>query len=128
MRRWARFLSAAAGATVLLTVVVYAALPEDGQAAFQRREDTMKRMGRPLHLGIGRVVKGTAAYGSDTVTTAETVVSLASTLDRTLFPPGSDVAESKIKPEIFSRQRSCRPADRGSEDSYRTARAYGRER
>ena len=46
MRRWARFLSAAAGATVLLTVVVYAALPEDGQAAFQRREDTMKRMGR----------------------------------------------------------------------------------
>jgi cytochrome c556 len=62
MRRWARFLSAAAGATVLLTVVVYAASPEDGQAAFQRREDTMKRMGRPLYLGIGRVVKGTAAY------------------------------------------------------------------
>src|ERR1700730_4090315 len=58
MRRWARFLSAAAGTTVLLTVVVYAASPEDGQAAFQRREDTMKRMGRPFYLGIGRVVKG----------------------------------------------------------------------
>ena len=102
MRRWARFLSAAAGATVLLTVVVYAASPEDGQAAFQRREDTMKRMGRRLYLGIGRVVKGTAAYGPDTVTAAETVASLASALDRTLFPPGSDVAESKIKPQIFS--------------------------
>jgi cytochrome c556 len=101
MRRWARFLSAAAGATVLLTVVVDAASPEDGQAAFQRREDTMKRMGRPLYLGIGRVVKGTAAYGLDTVTAAETVASLASTLDRTLFPSGSDVAESKIKAEIF---------------------------
>ena len=62
----------------------------------------MKRMGRPFYLGNGRVVKGTAAYGPDTVTAAETVASLASTLDRTLFPLGSDVAESKIKPEIFS--------------------------
>src|SRR5258708_8777705 len=102
MRRWARFLSAAAGATVLLTVVVYAAWPEDGQAAFQRREDTMKHMGRPFYLGIGRVVKGTAAYGPDTITAAETVASLASTLNRSLFSPGSDVAESKIKPEIFA--------------------------
>ena len=62
----------------------------------------MKRMGRPFYLGIGRVVKGTAAYGPDTVSAAETVASLASTLDRTLFPLGSDVAESKLKPEIFS--------------------------
>src|ERR1700731_3119046 len=102
MRRWARFLCAASGAAALQTVVAYAASPEDGQAAFQRREDTMKRMGRPLYLGIGRVVKGTAAYGPDTVTAAETVASLASTLDRNLFPPDSDVAESKIKPEIFA--------------------------
>ena len=102
MRRWARFLSAAAGANALLTAVVYAASPEDGKAAFERREDTMKHMGRPLYLGIGRVVKGTAPYGPDTVTAAETVASLASTLDRSLFPPGSDVDGSKIKPEIFS--------------------------
>jgi cytochrome c556 len=47
-------------------------------------------------------VKGTTAYGRDTVTAAETVATLASTLNRTLFPPGSDVAESKIKPEIFA--------------------------
>jgi cytochrome c556 len=59
-------------------------------------------MGRPLFLGIGRVVKGTAAYGPDTVTAAETVASLAGTLDRSLFLPGSDVAESKIKPAIFN--------------------------
>ena len=91
MRRWARFLSMAAGASALLTVVVSVAIhgasPEDGNAAFQRREDTMKHMGRPFYLGIGRVVKGTAAYGPDTVTAAETVASLASTLDRSLFPP-----------------------------------------
>ena len=102
MRRWMRILPVAAGVSALLTVVVYAASPEDGKAAFQRREDTMKHMGRPFYLGIGRVVKGTAVYGPDTVTAAETVASLAGTLDRTLFPPGSDVDGSKIKSEIFS--------------------------
>jgi len=61
----------------------------------------MKHMGRPLYLGIGRVVKGTTAFGPDTVAAAETVATLAATLDWTLFPPGSDIAESKIKREIF---------------------------
>jgi len=100
MRRWARVLAAGAGA--LLAAASQAAPPEDGKAAFERRADKMKHMGRPLYVGIGRVVKGTTAYGPDTVTAAETVASLASTLDRTLFPPGSNVAESKIKPEIFA--------------------------
>ena len=100
MRKWAQALAAGAGA--LLAAVPQAARPEDGKAAFERREDKMKHMGRPFYLGIGRVVKGTAAYGPDTVTAAETVAALASTLDRSLFPPGSDVAESKIKPEIFA--------------------------
>jgi len=106
MGRWARFLSVTGKAALLLTlvvpIVVYSGSPEDGKAAFERRQDTMKHMGRPLYLGVGRVVKGTAAYGPDTVTAAETVASLAATLDRTLFPPGSNVAESKIKPEIFA--------------------------
>ena len=101
MQRWRRIL-VIAGISVLSATAVRGASPEDGKAAFERREDTMKRMGRPFYLGIGRVVKGTAAYGPDTVTAAETVASLASTLDKTLFPPGSDLAESKIKPEIFS--------------------------
>jgi cytochrome c556 len=100
MRKWAQALAAGAGA--LLAAVSQAAPPENGKAAFERREDKMKHMGRPFYLGIGRVVKGTAAYGPDTVTAAETVAALASTLDRSLFPPGSDVAESKIKPEIFA--------------------------
>jgi cytochrome c556 len=90
----------AAGGALL--AAAQAAPPEDGKAAFERREDKMKHMGRPFYLGVGRVVKGTAAYGPDTVAAAETVAALASTLDRTLFPPGSDVAESKIKPEIFA--------------------------
>jgi cytochrome c556 len=101
MQIWRRVL-VIAGISVLSATAVRGASPEDGKASFERREDTMKRMGRPLYLGIGRVVKGTAAYGPDTVAAAETVASLATTLDRSLFPPGSDVAESRIKPEIFS--------------------------
>jgi cytochrome c556 len=91
-----------AGISALCSTTVDGASPEEGKAAFERREDTMKRMGRPLYLGIGRVVKGTVAYGPETVVAAETVAALASTLDRTLFPPGSDVAGSRIKPEIFT--------------------------
>jgi cytochrome c556 len=101
MRRWAGVLIPVAGTTALLAVAGVAS-SVDGKAAFERREDTMKHMGRPFYLGIGRVVKGTTAYGPDTVAAAETVASVASTLNTTLFPPGSDVAESKIKPEIFA--------------------------
>jgi len=101
MRRRGRVLPVAAAISALLMTAVYGASLEDGKAVFERREDTMKHMGRPLYLGIGRVVKATAAYGPDKVTAAETVASLASTLDRNLFLPGSDVAESKIKPAIF---------------------------
>ncbi len=106
VQNWQQVLPVAAAVSALLAVavpvVVYAASTVDDQAAFERRENTMKHMGRPLYLGIGRVVKGTAAYGPDTVAAAETVASLAGTLDRSLFPPGSDVDGSRIKPEIFS--------------------------
>jgi len=106
VQNWQQVLPVAAAVSALLAVavpvVVYAASTVDDQAAFERRENTMKYMGRPLYLGIGRVVKGTAAYGPDTVAAAETVASLAGTLDRSLFPPGSDVDGSRIKPEIFS--------------------------
>jgi cytochrome c556 len=102
MRGWPHLAVVVAGVTVLSAAAVLGASPEEGKAAFERRTDTMKRMGRPLYLGIGRVVKGTAAYGTDTVTAAETVAALAATLDRGLFPPGSDVNGSRIKPEIFA--------------------------
>ena len=106
VRNWQQVLPVAAAVSALLAVavpvVVFAASTVDSQRAFERRENTMKHMGRPLYLGIGRVAKGTAAYGPDTVAAAETVASLAGTLNRNLFPPGSDVDGSRIKPEIFS--------------------------
>src|SRR5215469_14368927 len=102
MQMWRPIFVATAVVSALLAGAVGGASLDNGKTAFEHREDTMKHMGRPLYLGIGRVVKGTAAYGPDTVTAAETVASLAATLDRNLFPLGSNVAESKIKPEIFA--------------------------
>src|SRR6516165_3496486 len=98
MQGWRRVLVVITGISAL-SAAVPAASPEDGEAVFARREDAMKHMGRPLYVGIGRVVKGKVPYGPDTVTAAQTVASLAGTLDRSLFPPGSNVAESKMKPE-----------------------------
>ena len=103
MQGWCRVLIVVAAiGSLSITAAVLGESSADGKAVFARREDTMKRMGRPLYLNIGRVVKGTTPYGPDTVTAAETVASLASTLDQTLFAPGSSVADSKIKPAIFA--------------------------
>jgi cytochrome c556 len=103
MQGWCRVLIVVAAiGSLSTTAAVLGESSADGKVVFARREDTMKRIGRPLYLNIGRVVKGTTPYGPDTVTAAETVASLASTLDRTLFGPGSNVADSKIKPAIFA--------------------------
>ena len=88
-------------AAALLTTVVETRAEEDAVSAFRHREDTMKRMGRALYSGIGRVVKGTVAYGPDTVAAAETIASLAQTIE-TLFPAGSNVDDSKMLPEIVT--------------------------
>jgi cytochrome c556 len=77
------------------------ALAEDGRAAFEHRRDTMKAMGRALYLGVGRVAKGRAEFGPDTVAAAETLAKLAATIG-TLFPPGSDVPDSNMKPAILA--------------------------
>jgi cytochrome c556 len=104
-------------ATVLLAGAVYADPLEDGKAAFAKREDTMRRMGRALYLGVGRVVKGTAELNADTVTAADTVVGVAQTLSPSLFPAGSDVEDSKMKPEIFAAQDRVPQLVAGVEDA-----------
>ena len=78
-----------------------AAYADDGRAAFEHRRDTMKAMGRSLYLGIGRVAKGRAEFGPDTVAAADTLAKLAATIG-TLFPPGSDVPDSNMKPAILA--------------------------
>jgi cytochrome c556 len=88
-------------AVVVCCVSVLLAAAADGRAAFEQRRDTMKAMGRALYLGVGRVAKGRAEFGPETVVSAETLAKLAATIG-TLFPPGSDVPDSNMKPAILS--------------------------
>ena len=88
-------------AVLIAASVAAAATPEDGRAAYERRDDTMKQLGRSLYTGIGRVVQGRSQYGPDTVTAAEAVTRLVATLP-TLFPPGSDVPPSRMRPELLA--------------------------
>lgn len=89
---------------VAITAVTHIATPAatgDGEAAFNLREQTMKRMGRALYTTIGRVVRGKAELGPDALAAAEEIATSAKTLG-SVFPPGSDVPDSRIKPQIFT--------------------------
>jgi cytochrome c556 len=93
---------AAGGLCLALVLIVGATAALDGQAVFEKRVDTMKQLGKPFYLTLGRAAKGSQPIGPDTVAAAETVAALAKTLQPDLFAPGSDVGGSKIKPEIFA--------------------------
>jgi cytochrome c556 len=87
------------GATAAL--FASAAIAGDNLAGYQTRDDTMKQIGRNFYIGIGRVVQGRNPYGPETVTAAETVTKLLAGLPN-LFPPGSDVTQSKMNPAILT--------------------------
>jgi len=91
----------AVGAMLLTAAPAPAAGPDDAQAAFDHRVDTMKRMGRALYVTIGKVVRGKAELGPDTQEAAATIMTLSATIP-TLFPAGSAVGDSRAKPEIFA--------------------------
>ena len=101
MRRGLGIVAGALGAVMLWTPLAGAAGPDEAQAAFDHRVDTMKRMGRALYVTIGKVVRGKAELGPDTVAAAETIVTLSASIP-TLFPAGSAVGDSRMKPEISS--------------------------
>jgi cytochrome c556 len=96
-----RMRAAAAGGCLALTLIA-AAAAADGTAVFEKRTDTMKQLGKPFYLTLGRAAKGSQPIGPETVAAAETVTALAKALQPDLFAPGSDVGGSKIKPEIFT--------------------------
>jgi len=87
-------------AVALIASAAIAASAE-GIAAYQKRDDTMKQIGRNFYVGIGRVIQGRNPYGPQTVESAETVTKLLSTLP-TLFTPGSDVDGSRMDPAIVT--------------------------
>jgi cytochrome c556 len=99
MMRCKQITIAVALGVLLAAPAVNAAGPDDAKAAFDHRVDTMKRMGRALYTTIGRVVRGKAELDQKAVDAAEAIVSLAPTIPE-LFPAGSTVGDSKMKPEI----------------------------
>ncbi|MFI5012901.1 MAG: c-type cytochrome [Hyphomicrobiales bacterium] len=101
MRQMLGAFSAAACAAGLALVGAVAATPEENQAAFLRRDDAMKELGRSFNVNIGRVASGRAPLSPDTVASAESVTRIVATLP-TRFPPGSDVPESHLKSELLA--------------------------
>ncbi len=98
-QRFGAVLAASCGAALLTSVAVAAITPQ-GHAAFEKRRDTMREMGRNLYRGIGRVVRGQDQYGPDTVVAAQNVARLAPTI-AALFSAGSDDPESNMKSELL---------------------------
>jgi cytochrome c556 len=94
-------LAVTASLTSLIAVAAVAATVEENRAAYERRDDTMKELGRNFTTNIGRVVSGRLQFGPDTVASADNVLRLVATLP-TLFPEGSNVAESHLKSELFA--------------------------
>jgi cytochrome c556 len=87
----------------LMMAAATAGTPEENQAAFVRRDDTMKELGRSFNINIGRVASGRLQFSQETVASAENVLRIVATLP-SLFPPGSDVPESHLKPELAASQ------------------------
>jgi cytochrome c556 len=87
-------------ATALIASAAIAATADE-TAAYQKRDDTMKQIGRNFYVGIGRVVQGRNPYGPQTVESTETLTKLLGTLP-TLFTPGSNVEGSRMNPAIVA--------------------------
>lgn len=103
MRRGFTMMLTAAGLGALLMTAAVAASSADDQAAYEKRDATMKILGRNVYGGVGRVVQGKIKYSPDTVTAAETADKTVAALPG-LFPPGSDVPKSKMNPKLAADQ------------------------
>jgi cytochrome c556 len=104
-----RMLATAAMATVM-------AVPFSVQAQFAKPEDAVKYrqsvfsvMG--THTGrVGAVVKGEKPYDKAAVEADVAVIETMSRLPWSAFPEGSDLANSKAKPEIWKEQEKFKAA------------------
>jgi cytochrome c556 len=73
---------------------------EDAMSLYEKREKTMKEMGKAMET-IAKVAEGELDFGADTLKAAETVERIARNIAG-LFPPGSAVGKSRAKPEIWT--------------------------
>jgi cytochrome c556 len=99
---------------IALTALV--AIPFAAQAQFAKVEDAVKYRKSALtvmgtHFGrIGAVVKGEKPYDKAAVEADAAIVETMAKLPWQAFPPGSDTADSKAKPEIWKEQDKFKAA------------------
>jgi cytochrome c556 len=92
------------------------AAPLAAQAQFAKVEDAVKYRKSAFslmgtHFGrIGAVVKGEKPYDKAAVEADAAIVEMMSKLPWSAFPPGSDTADSKAKPEIWKEQEKFKAA------------------
>lgn len=105
--------------TRIMTSFALAALitvPLAAQAQFAKVEDAVKYRQSALSVmgthfnRIGAVVKGEKPYDKAAVMADAAVVEMMSKLPWSAFPPGSDIMESKAKPEIWKEQAKFKSA------------------
>lgn len=101
MRQVVCALAIAASLAGLSAAVAIAATPKENHAAYVRRDNAMKEIGRNFYVGIGWVTQGKLPFSQDTVAAAENTVRLIPNMV-SLFPVGSDVPESHLKPGLTS--------------------------
>jgi cytochrome c556 len=99
MRHVVGALGVAAGLASVTVAVAVAATPKENHAAYVRRDNAMKELGRNFNVAIGWVTNGRMQFSQDTVTAAENTVRLIPNMV-SLFPVGSDVTESHLKPGL----------------------------
>jgi cytochrome c556 len=99
MRRVVGALGIAASIAGLTMAVAIAATPKENHAAYIRRDNAMKELGRNFNVNIGWVVNGRMQFSPDTVTSAQNTLRLIPNMV-SLFPLGSDVPESHLKPGL----------------------------
>jgi cytochrome c556 len=99
-----------------LALAALIAVPLAAQAQFAKVEDAVKYRQSALtvmgtHFGrIGTVVKGEQPYDKVAVESGAALVEMISRLPWSAFPPGSDTANSKAKPEIWKEQDKFKAA------------------
>jgi cytochrome c556 len=102
-------------ASLALTTLI--AIPFSAQAQFAKVEDAVKYRQSALsvmgtHFGgrVGPVVKGEKPYDKAAVETDVAVIETMAKLPWQAFVPGSDLANSKARPEIWQQQDKFKTA------------------
>ena len=102
--------------SVVLTCISLLSLPMAVHAQFAKVEDAVKYRQSALSLTgthvsrIGAVVKGEKPYDKAAVERDAALVETLSRLPFTAFPAGSDLANSKARPEIWKEQDKFKAA------------------